>query len=285
MLCNSILLSKFANPNFYRKMKQLKFLMVALTLLMGISLTSCLDSDSESAWDRQGYARAVYGTYFIDLEGNTYYPTTASLVEMETKYGFKMASSDLVHIAFKFVDDTSTSPKSTSTTAKKYTIQLVSAASIDSYNALTVNNTEELENASVENAPIVTLNPQSGFGEYYSPGLYGDEMLILPIQWKMENSESTLAQHTFTLVSVSDDEDANKTTLVFYLRHNRGTDTKTDAYASRTKAYDIEHIISNFKAEKGNYPTKIIIKAKVDLEGKTLPEQYTEYTIDNCKFE
>ena len=30
-----------------KKMKQLKFLVVALTLLMGISFTSCLNSDSD----------------------------------------------------------------------------------------------------------------------------------------------------------------------------------------------------------------------------------------------
>ena len=34
---------------FIGKMKQLKFLMVALTLLMGISFTSCLNSDNDYA--------------------------------------------------------------------------------------------------------------------------------------------------------------------------------------------------------------------------------------------
>ena len=53
-------------------MKQLKFLMVAFTLLMGVSFTSCLNDDAgESMYDGIGYVRTVMGSYFIDLYGNT----------------------------------------------------------------------------------------------------------------------------------------------------------------------------------------------------------------------
>ena len=52
-------------------MKQLKFLMVAFTLLMGVSFTSCLNDDAgESMYDGIGYVRTVMGSYFIDLYGN-----------------------------------------------------------------------------------------------------------------------------------------------------------------------------------------------------------------------
>ena len=54
-------------------MKQLKFLMVAFTLLMGVSFTSCLNDDAgESMYDGIGYVRTVMGSYFVDLYGNTY---------------------------------------------------------------------------------------------------------------------------------------------------------------------------------------------------------------------
>ena len=70
-------------------MKQLKFLMVAFTLLMGVSFTSCLNDDAgESMYDGIGYVRTVMGSYFIDLYGNTYHPTMASVTEMEAQ-GFK----------------------------------------------------------------------------------------------------------------------------------------------------------------------------------------------------
>lgn len=51
-------------------MKQLKFLMVAFTLLMGVSFTSCLNDDAgESMYDGIGYVRTVMGSYFVDLYG------------------------------------------------------------------------------------------------------------------------------------------------------------------------------------------------------------------------
>ena len=52
---------------FIGKMKQLKFLMVALTLLMGISFTSCLNSDNDYAPTVGGFVKVgggMFGTTF-----------------------------------------------------------------------------------------------------------------------------------------------------------------------------------------------------------------------------
>ncbi len=47
-------------------MKQLKFLMVAFTLLMGVSFTSCLNDDAgESMYDGIGYVRTVWGVILL----------------------------------------------------------------------------------------------------------------------------------------------------------------------------------------------------------------------------
>ena len=79
-------------------MKQLKFLMVAFTLLMGVSFTSCLNDDAgESMYDGIGYVRTVMGSYFVDLYGNTYHPTMASVTEMEAQ-GFKMSGTVIFEI-------------------------------------------------------------------------------------------------------------------------------------------------------------------------------------------
>ena len=70
-------------------MKQLKFLMVAFTLLMGVSFTSCLNDDAgESMYDGIGYVRTVMGSYFVDLYGNTYHPTMASVLSSTYKCNF-----------------------------------------------------------------------------------------------------------------------------------------------------------------------------------------------------
>lgn len=115
-------------------MKQLKFLMVALTLLMGVSLTSCLDSgDSGSTYDEGLYLRTqnyMGSCFFVDLEGNRYYPTPASLAAM-TNSGFKAENADLVIVYFKWADELSSSSSSTDRT-----IELVQITPIDSYRAV-----------------------------------------------------------------------------------------------------------------------------------------------------
>lgn len=271
-------------------MKQLKFLMVAFTLLMGVSFTSCLNDDAgESMYDGIGYVRTVMGSYFVDLYGNTYHPTMASVTEMEAQ-GFKMSGTDLAQIAFKNVEDTpATKAEGGTFTPQDYRIKLVSAIAVDSYSTKHVSSVENMEaEAMPETAPIVTLEPTDNYGQTYKPWMYGAEMLVLPISWKMENKmenkEEMLKQHTMELVYIEDESNESSTELVFYLRHNKGTDTKTDVFAVRNKAYDVKKIMSDFKEKHGSYPTTIRIKAKTDMDGAKLPEKYTDYTIENFKW-
>lgn len=257
-------------------MKHLKFLMVAVTLLMGISLTSCLNSgDNESMWDGGGYFRTVHNymgmSYFEDLAGNKYVPTESSLATMKANTGFDISTADLVFIYYKNVE-TATSKETASTTSKS--IQLVSAEAIDTYKY------SDEETSVVDNAPIVTLNPTDGYNTY-KPVLYGAEVLILPLYWKMENKAETLKQHTFSLVPAATEIESGSTELVFYLRHNKGTDTKTETFAYRPKAYDIESLMNEFKTKTTRYPAKIIIKAKAATDGATMPETYTDYELDS----
>jgi len=265
-------------------MKQLKFLMVAFTLLMGVSFTSCLNDDAgESMYDGIGYVRTVMGSYFVDLYGNTYHPTMASVTEMEAQ-GFKMSGTDLAQIAFKYVEDTpATKAEGGTFTPQDYRIKLVSAIAVDSYSTRYASSVEDME-AIPETAPIVTLEPTDNYGQTYKPWMYGAEMLVLPISWKMENKEEMLKQHTMELVYINDESNESSTELVFYLRHNKGTDTKTDVFAVRNKAYDVKPIMSDFKGKHGSYPTTIRIKAKTDMDGAKLPEKYTDYTIENFKW-
>ena len=93
VLYYSILLSKFANSNIYRKDETIKILMVALTLLMGISFTSCLNSDNDYAPTVGGFVKVgggMFGTTFTMLDGaTTISPTAASLTQAESNMGFK----------------------------------------------------------------------------------------------------------------------------------------------------------------------------------------------------
>lgn len=253
-------------------MKQVKFLMVALALLMGMSLTSCLgssDSTSESSYDGLGYLRVKYGTYFEDLNGVIYVPTAASV----TSVGLNMSSADLVYVAFKFVDSTTSSSSS-------YDVQLVAAAALTQGNFVTTT-TAYLESVT-ENAPIQTLNPTTTSGTV-SPWLYGDEMLVLPISWLAGGSPSA---HTMSLVYLTDDADETDTRMVFYLRHDIGSDSSLDTSTADYRTYDIESVLTNYKAKHGAYPNQIVIKAKVSSsDATTLPSDYTSYTISDIDWD
>ena len=242
------------------------------------------DDAGESMYDGIGYVRTVMGSYFVDLYGNTYHPTMASVTEMEAQ-GFKMSGTDLAQIAFKNVEDTpATKAEGGTFTPQDYRIKLVSAIAVDSYSTKHVSSVENMEaEAMPETAPIVTLESTDNYGQTYKPWMYGAEMLVLPISWKM-NKEEMLKQHTMELVYIEDESNESSTELVFYLRHNKGTDTKTDFFAVRNKAYDVKKIMSDFKEKHGSYPTTIRIKAKIDMDGAKLPEKYTDYTIENFKW-
>lgn len=261
-------------------MKHLKFLMVALTLLMGISFTSCLDSgNSESAYDGYGYVRTVNYmglSYFVDLQGNKYYPTQESLAAMKTN-GFEIDNADLVVIYYKDVEQDAAAGGASAT--EKY-ISLVAVDPIDSYRALSVNTVGDMESRAPETAPIVTLEPRDNYGNTYSPLLYGSEMIVLFVNWRMENKNETLKQHTFNLVYVEEaQKDSNE--LVLYFRHDKGSDTKTEVAPTMRKAFDIKSIMNELKAKSGKYPEKIVVKAKVSVDGEKMPDEYTDYVIDS----
>ena len=288
--CYSILLSKFANSNIYRTMKMAKFKiwMVALTLIMGVSFTSCMNSDeSESPYDGAGMFYVVnsyMGSYFEDPAGNKLHPTSASVLAMETNYGFKMSETKLAVIYYKFVkEETGTAKTSTSTTPQSYDIVLVSAAACDGPDLITTETQVEMEESVTENAPIVSLTPTVNTGYTYQelkPAFYDKKTLVLPIAWRMENSSEKLAQHKFNLVYVTSDTENSATDLVLYLRHDRGTDEKTDVGTYTQDGYNIEEAIAHFAGVTGKEPKNVIIKSKNSETDSKIPEKYTEVTVE-----
>ncbi len=269
-------------------MAKFKIWMVALTLLMGASLTSCINSDeTESAFDGAGMFYVVnsyMGSYFEDPIGNKLYPTSASVLAMETNYGFKMSETKLAVIYYKFVkDETGTAKAKANTTPQSYDIVLVSAAACDGPDLITTATQEEMEESVTENAPIVSLTPTVNNGYTYQelkPAFYDTKTLVLPIAWRMENKSETIAQHKFNLVYVMSDTEADATDLVLYLRHDRGTDEKTDAGTYTQDGYNIEEAVYHFEGVTGKKPQNVIIKSKNNETDSKMPEKYTEVSVE-----
>ena len=236
-------------------MKQLKFLMVALTLLMGIAFTSCLNSDDGEYDDI--YGMVLVNNYmgllsFEDAAGNTYQPTSASVTQFEANSSLKISDSRMGIILGKSIE-----PET----------NVVSMTA------------ESLVVDAPETAPVITLKLENGSVQ---PFLYNKDILVTPIAWRLQNDNDKFKMHKFALACVLDEIEAGATDLVFYLRHDKGADDKTDVYYSNWYGYDIKNALERFKEKAGNLPTKLVIKSHESGNNSNteIPENYTEYTVE-----
>lgn len=258
----------------------MRFLMVALTLAMGLSLTSCLDSDSDYTNVMYARAKSFMGLqWFEGPDGNRYYPTAASVAAMESSYGYDMSEADLSLVYYKLIengehsssgDDTTTKAEEGTTTPLEFDIELTAAAAVDSKAAKTVQSVEEVESYSVSNAPIYSIKPlisdMTGTRES-SAWFYGYEMMVIPVQWSMTNDVDKVTEHTFDLTYVQSDV-LDTDTLTLYLTHDRGGDTEQPEdetelrWAARDKAFDVESILTDYNTKTGNYPKVVKVMMK-----------------------
>lgn len=256
-------------------MKQLKFLMVALTLLMGIAFTSCLNSDDGEYDDIYGMVLVNYMGLlsFEDAAGNTYQPTLASVTQFEANSSLKISDSRMGIILGKSIEpETNEKSKTTNFTLKNF--QPISFA-----NAVVSMTAESLVVDAPETAPVITLKLENGSVQ---PFLYNKDILVTPIAWRLQNDNDKFKMHKFALACVLDEIEVGATDLVFYLRHDKGADDKTDVYYSNWYGYDIKNALERFKEKAGNLPTKLVIKSHESGNNSNteIPENYTEYTVE-----
>lgn len=271
---------------FIRKMKQLKFLTIALILLMGVSLTSCLNSGNDGPILRDGYVhvRSSMYSYFEDNAGNQYYPTTASLTSIEANGGFEMSSSKFVYIQFEYVEDENAGSKKTANgtmTPQKYNINLRYAVALDGSELVTANDIAAMEMVAPETAPVISLGVSNMF--LATPFLYDEEILYLPVAFKQENKKESIAKHKIRLALSLEELKNNDKDLVFYVRHDKGDDDKKEVVNISYSGYDIRAAVAAFEATHGDKPKNIIVRVKESGEfSDGMPEMFTEYS---CVFE
>ena len=180
-------------------MKQLKFLMVALTLLMGIAFTSCLNSDDGEYDDI--YGMVLVNNYmgllsFEDAAGNTYQPTSASVTQFEANSSLKISDSRMGIILGKSIEpETNEKSKTTNFTLKNF--QPISFA-----NAVVSMTAESLVVDAPETAPVITLKLENGSVQ---PFLYNKDILVTPIAWRLQNDNDKFKMHKFALACVLDE--------------------------------------------------------------------------------
>lgn len=256
--------------------------MAALLMVMGVTLSSCLDS-GEPDNTRIGLFRVKNGYmgtgYFQDIAGNKLTPTYASLLKVE-EGNFKMSSTNLAYITYEVVEAAS-SKASGADTPQSYDIVLKSAMAMDGAAVVIADNVEDMNSQAVSTAPVVSISHSETF---FSPFLYDKETLFLPIVYSMENNEKALAQHKLILSCNVEEFTSENSDMVFYLHHDKGTDDKTAIRNILYSGYDIKDAVDAYINATGNEPKKVIVKVKETGEyssSNTMPEEYTTYS---CEF-
>lgn len=262
----------------------MKFVALALTLLMGISLTSCLNSDDNNSSSQISGIFAVnssLGTvFFTDGSGVKYYPTSTSLATVESSNGFK-TSSKVAYLSFTY---DSAAGESAST---GYTIALTYAVSLDT-TVETVEN-EGASNDSISTAPISSLGAMTSSSNLYVINNH----LVLGVEYYMSKL------HYFTLVYYPEETTSSSTELKLYLRHNSKGDTSTSntsyEYAFNSnggypflyfKAFDLSEILSDYLMKTGKSSVTINLETKesdisLDLSKATTKNYTLTYSFNN----
>lgn len=272
------------------KVFKLHFLFIALTLLAGISLTSCFNSDDEDPIDGAMLVRirsSIYGSgYFEDASGNTYIPTQASINAMEAA-GFSMTNTTMAYIMFKIVDSPTTAASSressTTTEPQEYYIEVLSAAPYDGEAVLLMRDEASVDAVAPETAPVVSLKPtvSTNYGStVYEPSFFDSDILMLPTSFRMKYSTEMVSQHKLRLVCYMSDMSEDDTRLVLYMRHDKGEDTSLEYLSVVYYGYNLAGAISQFRNITKHDPQEIVIRAHISETGAELTTDYTDYVVD-----
>jgi len=274
VLCNSILLSKFANSNIYRTMKMAKFKiwMVALTLIMGVSLTSCFNSDDNTIQPVYGIItlKSTFPYQFQGEGSDIVYEANSATITGLTESAYP---GDIVFLNAQY--DTSTQEINQNT--KKIIVTVLGAEKLNE-------KTYSVKNDVPYNRSVIAT---SSISEYY-PGFYSKNWLIIPVRFYLEKStwENAL-KHSFYLVYDAENENNNENTMVLRLRHESSEDgTKENVSVTLNKAFRITEFVNIFNeggATNKLKTIKIIVQEQagnspVITEGST--DGYREYTYE-----
>lgn len=250
--------------------KKVKFLAVAVALLMSISFTSCLSSDNNTIQPVQRvitlksifpYQFQIEGTDFVFEANSSTIPDLSS----------NASPGDIVYINAQYDTSTQTIDQNT----KKIVVTVFNAMKLNE-KAYSV-----MEDVPYNRSVIATSNTQS-----YNPVFYSKNWLLVPIAFYVEKQNlETALKHTFYLVYDADNEMNDASTMVLRLRHNSSEDVNVEkSEVTMSKAFSIANFVDRFSQDNGTGKLKTI-KLIVQEQMGTSPEivagsteGYREYT-------
>lgn len=276
--------------NNYRKMKHLQLMMVALVMLMGVSLTSCLNSES----DPYNYASAMvkvqvsaFTTYFKTADGVIIEPTLSSITTLEQNgLDLSKLSGKIANISYRWDPSVVDVPSNATEISG---VELYSIESLDAPAEIVYET--GAANDSIADMPVIDLTYNPGSYEY-APFFFDETTIILPVRYYMERTV-----HFLTLV-YKPEENAEGGNLKLYLRHNKNKDSNSGSnltsyeYSLGTgylsffyKAYNLTNIFYNYQGPAGTsgYPKKVDIIYEANPYSWDLDNEETEtktYTVE-----
>lgn len=254
-------------------MKQVKFLMVALTILMGAMVTSCMDGEENTIVQGLEPMRVNSGymgmpSTFISGSGIEVVPSNSTMADdlpSDTKMAYVYYQYDR---ALQTITENTESIK----------VELLAKPQRIDAPLVVVANEEDPQDAKATHT-VTTLSFNGGYltpfifpvSEDVSPSRLAEYFLIVPVSYKIksvtkqEEFDAELKLHSLTAVCYA--EEMSGTTLTLHLRHAINEPVDPDKEVSRTvdqveyKGYDLANAIENFRQKVGHLPTKVVVKA------------------------
>lgn len=185
-------------------MKQMKFLLVALmAVVMGLSVTSCMNGDDNTIVQRTDFVRVVqdFPVYFKNMAGDKLVPTSV------------ITTSETMALIYYQYDRATVAEN-----ANSVTITLLAEPSYIKEGYAT---TSPYLTA---NAPVMTLEPSTAYGAVKG-GFFDKNTILLPVAYKIkmyekeEDMKAELNRHTFEL-SYDSETGFKDGVLTLRLKHN-----------------------------------------------------------------
>ena len=251
-------------------MKKMTFAVWFTALLAVFTFSSCLNSDDNDGQRFGTEAVKVVGslgTYeFQTLNGFTLIPTNMSELTMDLSTRFAM-------IAYTF------NPEQVNQTTKRVPVVMKAILPIRSqYTNPSLNAMEKFANA-----PIRNITTEASY-EFFSVAFWDAKTMFLPITFFVRDlpekeMEAEYKKHSFMVCYDINNEENDKNTLVFHVRHNVAdpdmNKERKYRYTSNVYELDLNMALNEFQTKFGGTPRTI----KLEYE-----ENYTgEYDHDNIK--
>ena len=245
-------------------MKQVKFFLVALmAVVMGMSVTSCMNGDDNHNVTMTVPVKYNYGSFLMGDGTTKLVPTT--------ELGFLDGNMFIISCQY---DQSQVTANSTSIPVTLLSTPL----------CIDPKNNEGLTQTKAEPTnPLYSLDKQQSSLVYYDKNTI---VLTMPYWVKVTNSsveESELKKHSFCLYYKPDEIESNATKLNLYISHRveDGEESVTRSnFTYAYRAYSIGSALSKFKEKTTKLPQYLVLKAETNSSKDELKAENGETSVE-----